>query len=61
LSSFEEQVDADSSFLDAEFADFTLAVDAKVSPEGTATIQLIHIMSMSCSYASWHRYKYVVL
>jgi len=36
LFSLEEHVDADSSFLDAEFADFTLTVDAKVSPEGTA-------------------------
>ena len=33
FSSLDEQIDADSSFLDAEFADFTLAADANVSPE----------------------------
>jgi len=33
FSNLDEQIDADSSFLDAEFADFTLAADANVSPE----------------------------
>ena len=54
LSNLEEQVDTVSGFLDAEFVDFTLAVDAKVSLEGTVqTHRQQH--PIHCKYVSFVR------